>query len=239
MRWKAPVALRVILGLIPTTWTLLVHHWPGPLGNLLRYRYYKKRMKHLGERVTLSAGIHVVHPEFISIDDRTCIDRYVSLLAGPPNEQGRKFHHKPNDAFTGTIGEIRIGRGVHISPFAYLLGHGGLVIGDYSGVGSGGRVFSLSHHYQNLDDDADPHPYVFTSYAPLEDQALICGPIVIGTRCAVGLNSVVLPGTTIGDRTWVGTSSTAMGQLPPDSVAVGTPAKVVGQRSATRRTDAT
>lgn len=235
MRSKMPLGIQVLFRMIPTVWSLLVHHWPGQLGNRLRYRYYKKRMKFLGDRVTICAGVHVVNPEHISIGDRTCIDRYVSLLAGPAREAGRKVHHKQNDAFTGAIGEIRIGRGVHVSPFAYLLGHGGLDVGDNSGIGSGARVFSLSHHYRNLDDDADSHPYVFTSYGPLEDQALICGPVVIGARCAIGLNSVVLPATRIGDRTWLGTTSTAMGEIPPDCVAIGNPAVVVRQRLQSER----
>ena len=221
---KAPGFFSTCLNLLPAAWSILVHHWPGTLGNRLRYRYYQRRLKHLGQGVTLQVGIHIVNPQFVSIDDRTCIDRYVTILAGPANAERRKVNFKTNDSFQGAVGDVTLGKRIHVSPFAYLVGHGGLQIGDDSGVGSGARVFSVSHHYRNVDDETDHLAYAFTSYAALEDQALISGPVVIGEKCAVGLNSVVLPGTTIGDRTWVGTTSTAMGTLPPDCVAVGNPA---------------
>jgi acetyltransferase-like isoleucine patch superfamily enzyme len=47
---------------------------------------------------------------------------------------------------------------------------------------------------------------------------------------ALGLNSVILPGVTIGKNSWVGVSSYVTSDIPPNSIASGCPAKVVKER---------
>jgi maltose O-acetyltransferase len=54
-------------------------------------------------------------------------------------------------------------------------------------------------------------------------------PIVIGDDVWVGAGVIILPGVTIGDRCTVGAGSVVTHDIPADSVALGTPAKVVRQ----------
>lgn len=223
-------AIRCLLELVPTVIFLLINNWPGTLGNHLRYRYYKRRLKHLGLGSTLDVGIHMVNPSYISIGDHSHIDRYVTLVAGPPHEGGRKIHHKPNAAYEYKTGEIHVGDRVHIAPFAYLVGHGGISVGERSGIASGARLYSLSHHYRNLNDPEDKSLYVFSPFVPMEEQAMIIGPVVMEKNTALGLNAVILPGATISENSWVGVLSTVVGTIPPDVVASGSPATVSGQR---------
>ncbi len=54
-----------------------------------------------------------------------------------------------------------------------------------------------------------------------------CAPIVIGNDVWIGGHVVVNPGVTIGDRSVIGSGSVVTQDIPEDSVAVGTPCKVI------------
>lgn len=196
---------------------------PGDVGAALRYAYYRRRMKSLGRDVYFDVGVQLVNPQYMSIGDNTWIDRYVVLLAGPPGE-GRLIRRKANPDFGGSEGELIIGANCHLAPHVLVSAHGGVEIGDDSGIASGARVYSLSHHYRNPDDETDTRRYSFTPQAPPEAQVLIAGPVVLQRNTAVGLNSVVLPGSTLEENSWLGTLSTAVGRLPADGIFAGNPA---------------
>lgn len=53
------------------------------------------------------------------------------------------------------------------------------------------------------------------------------GRVKIGNRVFIGAESVVLPGVTIGDDVVIGANSTVTHNIPPNSVAVGSPARVI------------
>jgi maltose O-acetyltransferase len=53
-------------------------------------------------------------------------------------------------------------------------------------------------------------------------------PVVIGERCYIGAGAVVLPGAVIGDGAIIGAGALVRGEIPPGAVAVGNPAKVIG-----------
>jgi acetyltransferase-like isoleucine patch superfamily enzyme len=123
-------------------------------------------------------------------------------------------------------GELKIGKSCHISKNVVIQAQGGVFIGDFTGIASGAKIYSLSHHYKNLAND-DGRIYKFTPLAPPGDQSLIQGTVVFEGNNALGLNSVVLPGVTIGKNSWVGTCSNVVDDLPPSCVATGCPAKVI------------
>ncbi|MDG6998485.1 MAG: acyltransferase [Nitrososphaerota archaeon] len=54
------------------------------------------------------------------------------------------------------------------------------------------------------------------------------GRIVVGTNSYVGVNSIILPGVTIGDHSLVGAGSVVNRDIPSNSIAVGNPARVIG-----------
>lgn len=53
------------------------------------------------------------------------------------------------------------------------------------------------------------------------------GRVKIGNRVFIGAESVILPGVTIGDDVVIGANSTVTHDIPSNSVAVGSPAKVI------------
>ncbi len=52
--------------------------------------------------------------------------------------------------------------------------------------------------------------------------------IIIGNNVWIGINSIILKGTSIGDNSVVGAGSIVKGQYPPNSIICGNPAKIVG-----------
>lgn len=53
------------------------------------------------------------------------------------------------------------------------------------------------------------------------------GRVTIGDRVFIGAESVVLPGVTIGDNVIIGANSTVTHDIPSNTVAVGSPARVI------------
>jgi len=185
----------------------LIRSLDGRAGRWVRYVYYRKRLGGCGKHVIIEPGVFFQNPAFIFLGNNIWIDRYAVLVAGPFSPGRRKFLAKPNPHYTGKVGELVISDGVHLAPFTLLQAHAGLSIGRCVTIASGAKVYSLSHHYQNLTDPLDHKRYSFSSMAPPEEQFLIASPVVIGDHAAVGLNAVVLPGTSLLEGSWLGVLS--------------------------------
>jgi len=54
-------------------------------------------------------------------------------------------------------------------------------------------------------------------------------PVIIGCDCSIGANTVIKPGTELGDLCVVGPNAVVGGKHPAGSILEGNPAKVVGQ----------
>lgn len=62
------------------------------------------------------------------------------------------------------------------------------------------------------------------------DQPSISAPTVIGSDVWIGRGCAILKGSTIGDGAVVGANSVVRGSLPEQSIAVGSPARIVRER---------
>lgn len=82
-----------------------------------------------------------------------------------------------------------------------------------------------------IEDEAvvSPHVVVIAHDASLMRHTGVCriSPVVIGRGAVVGAAAVILPGTRIGAGSVVGAGAVVRGDIPPDSLVVGNPAKVV------------
>lgn len=177
----------------------------GPIGRKLRIWYYRNKFKTCGKNCVIEEGVHITNPTLISLGNNIWIDKNTILIAGAFDENSRNFAEKGEKKINW--GELIIKDGCHIAPFSLIQAHGGVKIGKNVTVASGAKIYSLSHHYRNLNDETDKKRYSFSSTAPVEDQFLIVGNVVIGDNAAVGINSVILPGTVIPNGTWVGVLS--------------------------------
>ena len=76
------------------------------------------------------------------------------------------------------------------------------------------------------------HDYSYTTSLisikkPPKTDIGILGPIFIGNNVFIGMNTILLPGTKIGDNVIVGAGSVVRGTIPDNSVISGNPATVI------------
>ncbi|HWV85247.1 MAG TPA: acyltransferase [Capillimicrobium sp.] len=110
---------------------------------------------------------------------------------------------------------IRIGSGTFLNLGVMVAAMDLVEIGDHCMLANGCFVTDSNHRF---DDPDMPVPWQgFTSR----------GPTRIGDNVWLGANVVVTSGVTIGERCVVGANSVVTADLPPFSVAVGAPARVV------------
>ncbi|MFC1825969.1 DapH/DapD/GlmU-related protein [Thermodesulfobacteriota bacterium] len=65
---------------------------------------------------------------------------------------------------------------------------------------------------------------------PLQEQGWVKQPVTIGKEVWVGMGVLILPGVTIGDGAIIGAGSVVIKDIPPYTVAVGNPCKVIKKR---------
>ena len=124
------------------------------------------------------------------------------------------------------IGDVELGEGVSIWPTAVLRGDANSIrIGAGSNVQEG-AVVHVSHDF----------PTVIGEMVTIGHGAVINGA-KIGDRCIIGINSTILDGALIGDECIVGANAlvTSMTEVPPRSVVMGLPGKVVRHNDLTIR----
>ena len=79
------------------------------------------------------------------------------------------------------------------------------------------------------------HDSVLEEYASLAPGAVTGGNVRIGAYTAIALGARVIHGISIGSQSVIGAGSTVLADVPANSVAYGTPAKVVRQRGPSDR----
>ena len=113
-----------------------------------------------------------------------------------------------------------VGKNVFIGEYVHVdIWHADLIyIDDYAHVTSGCRI--LCHQ-------RDLKGYCVGDNAA--DLGYRLGEVHIGKGVMLGMETMVMPGVTIGDGAIVGARSMVTKDIPPYTVAVGSPAKVIKQ----------
>lgn len=107
---------------------------------------------------------------------------------------------------------IKIGKNVFINACCRFQDQGGIEIGDGSLIGHNTTIATLNHDF-NPDKRANLHP----------------SPVKIGKNVWIGSDSTILPGVEIGDGAVIGAGSVVTKNVPANSIAVGSPARVIKQ----------
>jgi len=113
--------LRAIRTAASDLYLMLVTYLPGRTGQRLRNHYWKRRLRHLGQDVRIDQGVQILNPKFVSIGDRSWIDRDVTILAGP-DLSSRERTVIANADYPGDPGVVHIGKCVHIGVASILSG---------------------------------------------------------------------------------------------------------------------
>lgn len=111
--------------------------------------------------------------------------------------------HK-NIKFTG-VGKPPLG----FAPANYIRAFNGINIGSNVVIAQGVVIVGANHNTSDFSKITKDNP------------------IEIGNNVWIGANSVILPNSKIGNNVVIGAGSTVHGTIPDNSIAVGTPCKVI------------
>ncbi len=121
-------------------------------------------------------------------------------------------------------GAVRIGSHSTVQSYAVIVGYGEgeapagqVTIGDDVRIAPQVMIIAANHVF----DDPDQ---------PIRSQGLAPAPIVIESDVWLGGRVVVTAGVTVGRGSVIGAGAVVTRDIPPFSIAVGVPAKVIGQR---------
>lgn len=142
-----------------------------------------------------------------------------AIISRPENVSIGDHSHIDRYAIIEGANGLEIGRYCYVSSFCVIQGGGTLKISDYVTIGSGCKIYSDTHHYTGRGDAL-----------PREQQVIRAAPVVIEKNVHIFVNCVVLPGVKIGEAAVIGANSLVNKDIPPWSIAVGSPARVIKER---------
>jgi carbonic anhydrase/acetyltransferase-like protein (isoleucine patch superfamily) len=166
----------------------------------------------------------------------------LAIVGKRPNIFGVDPLYKQLDTFLSKSPSL--GRGVYIARSAVVLGD--VTIGDYSSVwynavarGDINRI--VVGHHTNIQDNAvlhlaDEYPCLIGNYVTVGHTAIVHA-CTIGDECLVGMGAVVLDGAVVGEQCLIGARAlvTQRMNIPPGSLVMGAPAKIVRALTAEER----
>ena len=165
-------------------------------------------------------GIH--HSALIDIQgdvhlpETTILEPFVVIFVG--REGSLRFGEKniiyPHCSIRIDQGWMETGNEVSFGPGCHIYEpRGGLSIGHNCMLGGGTTICGVNHGMSDLD-------------IPMRFQPSGSAPIVIEDDVWIGMRVVIIPGVTIGKGAVIGAGSVVIRDIPPNSVAMGTPCVV-------------
>ena len=181
-----------------------------------RVEYYKRVLHHMGKNVRIGAGVKIENPELISIGDNVQICDGATLIARPETEIviGNKLSDRLG------IDNIHVENDVYIGTGTTLFGHLGLEIGDHVLMAQNITLTPYSHKF----DDPDVN---------IIKQGGHSKKVVIGRDSYIGMGVCIMYSGDIGEGSVIAAGAVVVKPIPPYSVAVGCPAKVIKKREKT------
>lgn len=149
-----------------------------------------------------------------------------------PNSSIKLGHGIINSSFTSNMlglwqrtimvarygGSIEIGDGFGISG-STIYSIANIKIGNNATIGANCKIIDNDFH------PLDPEHRRLN----LNEEHTSRAPIIIGNDCFIGMNSIILKGTVLGDNVVVGAGSVVHGVFPDNCIIAGNPAKIIRQ----------
>lgn len=202
---RIPVKSLVVLFLksLLAIFEMCIRYIPGGFGYTLRYWYYKVMLKNLGKNVLIDVGVFLNGTRNISVGEFTWIDSGVRIEA--------------------MLGEIKIGKRVHIAPYAIIAAREPVIIEDYAAVGAGAKIYANSERPYGRKRMSGP-------MIPEEYKAFYTKKIVLEKDSCVGTGAVLLPGAYISEGAVVGANTVVKKKIEPYDIVAGLPPRIIGKR---------
>jgi UDP-2-acetamido-3-amino-2,3-dideoxy-glucuronate N-acetyltransferase len=121
--------------------------------------------------------------------------------------------------------KCQIGRNCKIHPFVYI--EQDVIIGDdckvqaFAGIGRGTKIGNRVHIGPSVILSNSKHPFV---------DNLDIDPSTVEDDVAIGAGAIILPGITVRKGAIVGAGAVVTREVPPNTVVVGNPARVLRKR---------
>lgn len=172
----------------------------------VKLKYIMKSFHQVGKNAFIAEGYKLKGTEYIQIGD--------DFYAGP-NCRIEAWDSYEGDSFQP---QIVFGNGVKINSQCHIGCINKIIIGDNCLFGS--HVFVTDHsHGDSNSDDIYLHP--------VERPLFSKGAVVIENDCWLCESCVILPNVYIGHNSIIGANAVVTSDIPPYSVVVGNPARVV------------
>jgi acetyltransferase-like isoleucine patch superfamily enzyme len=113
---------------------------------------------------------------------------------------------------------VKVGKKSHIARFVFIDDRNPELVEIGKGVAITVRVMILCHQR----DLSYYKPGMFAMDCPFKE-----GKVIINDGAHIGIGAIILPGVTIGEGAVIGAGAVVAKDVPPYSLAVGIPAKVV------------
>lgn len=151
-------------------------------------------------------AVSLVGQDRTVVGEDCVIGPYATVSAGLPGQPPRPADEEPR---------LHIGDRCWLGRGLVLTAHSSITIGDDVWTGSNVFISDANHGWANPDQ-------------PIGRQFGDILPISIGSQSWLGHGVLVLPGARIGRRCVIGAGAVVRGEIPDGSIAVGVPARVVG-----------
>jgi len=173
---------------------------------LLFYYKYVTLFRHF-KKLGKGANIHFPYICMVGLE-RVSIGKNVNILGGGRIEAVTLYERQsfsPN---------LVIEDNVFINQHFHCTCAESIFIGEGTSITANCGVFDIIHPYEDI--NINPRKTCIKTK-----------PVYIGKDCLIGMNSVILPGTKLGNHCVVGANSTVAGSFLDNSVIVGSPARVI------------
>lgn len=175
--------------------------WSWCWDRLYREPLFRSRCETVGNRFLLHRMPFVLGHAEIHIGNDVSFYGQVDIFSG------RLFDHP----------KVLIGNGVHIGHGLVVIVNREIAIGDGVNISPGVRIMDTDSHPRDAESRIAKLP-------PRKDEVK---PVRIGRYAWIGEHSYILKGVTIGEGAIIGVNSVVVTDIPPYTIAMGNPARVV------------
>jgi len=189
---------------------------------LLRTQLLRSRLGHLGKDARVDRRVRLDEAAKIHVGAKCEIESGVVLransVAEPAIVLGDAVSIKEYTLVNANRGSVTIGDRSWIGPHCVLYGNGNVSIGSDVLIAAQTCINTVSHGTTQTD-------------CAMNLQPIHTDPVIIQDDVWIGLHCTILQGVTIGRGSVIGAGAVVTRDIPPWSIAVGVPARVVASRA--------
>lgn len=185
--------------------SIILH--PSKIAKQIECNYYKKRLANIGKNSQIGQNFSIINPNGIFIGDDFSGGCDIALWSW------NAVNIKGDDC------KLIIKNNVSITDRCIISAANRIEIGNGCLLGRDTFITDNSHGKNITLEELDISPHERDIYSK--------GTVIIGDNVWTGKNVCIMPNVKIGNGAIIGANSVVTHNIPPYSVAVGSPAKVI------------